>query len=106
MKSVYLLIGFLLLPCTLFSQHAKAPQPDSTKSAYRADYFYFQTTGAPKYLLSEPAYQSIISAALASGYKPEEIEVTITATDKSERSVSVKKPSRSKTRKPKVKKFE
>lgn len=104
MKFTFLLALLISFPLVGYSQNAA--KSDSTRAAYRSDYFYFQTTGEPKHLLSDAAYQAIISAAQASGYKPGEIEVTITATDKSEKSVSVKKPSRSKTRKPKVKKFE
>ncbi|WP_169304752.1 hypothetical protein [Chloroherpeton thalassium] len=51
-------------------------------TSYRADYFFFQTTGDPNYLLSQTAYQAVLLSARLSGYKPEEIEVTITVSDK------------------------
>lgn len=104
MKYLFLPLILISFPLAGFSQ--SAGRTDSTKATYRADYFYFQTTGKPKHLLSDAAYQAIISAAQASGYMPDEIEVTITATDKSEKPTPSKKQPKSKARKPKVKKFE
>ncbi|NTW48865.1 MAG: hypothetical protein HGB19_03870 [Chlorobiales bacterium] len=104
MKFVFLPFVLISFPLAGFSQSVE--KSDSTKATYRADYFYFQTTSDPKHLLSDAAYQAIISAALASGYKPDEIEVTVTATDKTEKLAPSKKQSKSKTRKPKLKKFE
>jgi len=86
------------------ASNADGQAKDST--SYRADYFFFQTTGTPNYLLSKTAYQAVILAARLSGYKPEEIEVTITVSDKETNKKKAKKKNPFKKKKPKIKKFE
>lgn len=67
---------FMLLFISLF-----ALAQDSTKP-FKAETFFFKTTGTLKPLLSESAYQAIITAAKASGYSEDEIEVTIIVTER------------------------
>lgn len=67
---------FMLLLMSLF-----AFTQDSTK-VFKAETFFFKTTGTLKPLLSESAYQAVISAAKASGYSEDEIEVTLIVTER------------------------
>ncbi|MFN3562090.1 MAG: hypothetical protein ACK4XY_00060 [Chloroherpetonaceae bacterium] len=77
---------------------------DSTKT-FKAETFFFKTTGTLKPLLSESAYQAVINAAKASGYSEDEIEVTLIVTERKKKFEEQKsKPSY--TPKPKPKKFE
>ncbi len=87
--------------CGSFFAHAQ----DSTK-AFRAETFYFKTTGMPKPLLSESAYQAVVSAAKASGYSEDEIEVTIIVTERKKKSEEPKPKPAYTPPKPKPKKFE
>ncbi len=77
-------------------------------SGYRADYFYFQTTGTIKPLLSESTYKAVLAAAKAAGYSEEEIEVTLYVVDRKSREERrfIPTATRQKLEKPKVKKFE
>ncbi len=77
---------------------------DSTK-AFKAETFFFKTTGTLKPLLSESAYQAVISAAKASGYSEDEIEVTIIVTERKKK-FEEQKSKTPYTPKPKPKKFE
>ncbi len=100
MRGFFLGVFFLLLFISLF-----AFAQDSTK-AFRAETFYFKTTGTLKPLLSESAYQAVVSAAKASGYSEDEIEVTIIVTERKKKFEEAKpKPSYTPP-KPKPKKFE
>ncbi len=91
---------FMLLLISLF-----VLAQDSTK-AFRAETFYFKTTGTLKPLLSESAYQAVVSAAKASGYSEDEIEVTIIVTERKKKFEEAKpKPSYTPP-KSKPKKFE
>ncbi len=81
-------------------------------STYRADYFYFQTTGTIKVLLSEATYKAVLAAAKAAGYSEDEIEVTIYVVDRKSR-LEQQRPSvhpnpalRRELRRPMIKKFE
>lgn len=82
---------------------------DSAK-AFKAESFFFKTTGTLKPLLSESAYQAVISAAKASGYDEDEIEVTIIVTERKrrfeERKSEERAPQKPQAPKPKPKKFE
>ncbi len=78
---------------------------DSTK-AFRAETFFFKTTGTLKPLLSESAYQAIVNAAKASGYSEDEIEVTIIVTERKKKFEESKPKSPYTPSKPKPKKFE
>ncbi len=84
----------------------------ASDSTYRADYFYFQTTGSIKVLLSEATYRAVLAAAQAAGYSEDEIEVTIYVVDRKSRlerqrpSVHPNPASRRELRKPVIKKFE
>ncbi len=90
---------FMLLLASLF-----AFTQDSTKF-FKAETFFFKTTGTLKPLLSESAYQAVISAAKASGYSEDEIEVTLIVTERKKKFEEQKsKPSY--MPKPKPKKFE
>jgi len=100
MRVFFLGVLFLLLFISLF-----ALAQDSTKT-FRAETFYFKTTGTLKPLLSESAYQAVVGAAKASGYSEDEIEVTIIVTERKKRFEEPKpKPSYTPS-KPKPKKFE
>ncbi len=77
---------------------------DSAK-VYRAESFFFKTTGTLKPLLSESAYQAVISAAKASGYSEDEIEVTLIVTERKKKNEETKFKSPY-APKPKPKKFE
>ncbi len=87
---------------------AKQPtqSADSLSLTNKMDYFFFQTTGNPDFLLGDAALQAIKLSANLSGYRLDEIEVTITVTDKKEKSRSKRRTSFRRTKKPKVKKFE
>lgn len=89
-----------------------APLSGASDSTYRADYFYFQTTGSIKPLLSEATYKAVLAAAQAAGYSEDEIEVTIYVVDRKSRlerqrqSAQPNPASRQSLRRPTVKKFE
>ena len=70
------------------------------------DYFFFQTTGNPDFLLGDAALQAIKLSANLSGYRLDEIEVTITVTDKKAKKTSKRGACRLRNKKPKIKKFE
>ncbi|MCS6990038.1 MAG: hypothetical protein NZM06_11035 [Chloroherpetonaceae bacterium] len=80
---------------------------DSAK-VFKAESFFFKTTGTLKPLLSESAYQAVINAAKASGYDEDEIEVTIIVTDRKRKFEQKKFEERppAKPYAPKPKKFE
>ncbi|MFQ3597143.1 MAG: hypothetical protein SNJ55_09060 [Chloroherpetonaceae bacterium] len=90
---------FMVLFMSLF-----AFAQDSTK-AFKAESFFFKTTGTLKPLLSESAYQAVISAAKASGYSEDEIEVTLIVTERKKK-FEEQKFKTPYTPKPKQKKFE
>ncbi|MFN3344921.1 MAG: hypothetical protein ACK412_04660 [Chloroherpetonaceae bacterium] len=77
---------------------------DSTKT-FKAETFFFKTTGTLKPLLSESAYQAVINAAKASGYSEDEIEVTLIVTERKKK-FEEQKFKTPYTPKPKPKKFE
>jgi hypothetical protein len=80
---------------------------DSTQT-FKAETFFFKTTGTLKPLLSASAYQAVVSAAKASGYSEEEIEVTIIVTER-KKNFEERRQNNSYTPyapKPKPKKFE
>jgi hypothetical protein len=70
------------------------------------EYFFFQTTGDPKYLLSPEILKAVKLSADLTGYSSEEIEVTITVTDKKSKKTRSKPARKATVRKPKIKKFE
>ncbi|MBC8043649.1 MAG: hypothetical protein IAF08_09430 [Rhizobacter sp.] len=118
MKFLAAFVAILLLTTNLFAQSQPdatkpvAVRPDSTAAKAdttgRPDYFYFQTSGTPKFLLSESARSAVLAAAQASGYTEAEIEVTVYVVDKNSKGKKEKQPAatRKKLSKPKVKKFE
>ena len=91
---------FMLLLLSLF-----ALAQDSTK-AFKAETFFFKTTGTLKPLLSASAYQAVIGAAKASGYSEDEIEVTLIVTERKKKFEEPKPKSPYTPPKPKPKKFE
>lgn len=92
------------------AQTTPSIKPDSVSAPVdtsgRPEYFYFQTTGTPKFLLSEKAREAVLAAAKLSGYTEDEIEVTIYVADKVSKGKKLPAASRKKLSKPKVKKFE
>lgn len=72
---------FSLVSVAFFFTLFVAVAQDSTQS-FKAETFFFKTTGTLKPLLSPSAYQAVVSAAKASGYSEEEIEVTIIVTER------------------------
>ncbi|MCS7012907.1 MAG: hypothetical protein RML35_01935 [Chloroherpetonaceae bacterium] len=116
-RGLFLLTAALLLsssPSSTPHRHCDTPSATSTLAAdstYRTEYFYFQTTGTPKSLLSEATYKAVIAAAQAAGYSEDEIEVTIFVVDRKSRqerlrSLQPHPRSRQELRRPTVKKFE
>ncbi len=109
-------IVLLALLAVLFTvQPNKAMEsalPAASDSTYRADYFYFQTTGTIRILLSEATCKAVLAAAQAAGYSEDEIEVTIYVVDRKSRLERQRAPmqpnpaSRQSLRRPTVKKFE
>jgi len=99
---------FLLMLMIGFTAEAKAPSSslDSNNTKQKSEYFFFQTTGDPSFLLSNSAYEAIKLSAKLSGYNTDEIEVTITVTDKKSKKTRSKMTQQPKVRKPKIKKFE
>ena len=91
-----------------FRIEAKQPtqNADTLSLTNKMDYFFFQTTGDPDFLLGDAALQAIKLSAKLSGYRLDEIEVTITVTDKKEKSRSKRRTSPRRAKKPKIKKFE
>ncbi len=100
MRGIFVGTLFMVLLMSLF-----AFAQDSSK-AFRAETFYFKTTGTLKPLLSESAYQAVVSAAKASGYSEDEIEVTLIVTERKKKFEEQKPKSPYTPSKPKPKKFE
>lgn len=99
--------GFFFGAClTLLFSLSQSVFAQDSSTAFKAETFFFKTTGTLKPLLSESAYQAVISAAKASGYSEDEIEVTLIVTERKKKFEEQKfKPSYT-PKKPKPKKFE
>ena len=113
MKDTLFLVIIALLCAALLSasrppERTPHSQAAPTDSGYRTDYFYFQTTGTIKPLLSDPTYKAVLAAAKASGYDEKEIEVTLYVVDRKSREERrfIPTATRQKLDKPYVKKFE
>lgn len=114
MKYALFVLGMFLLLSFLPPSnrpHAAPSVAAVADSGYRAEYFYFQTTGSIKPLLSEATYKAVLAAAQAAGYSEDEIEVTIFVVDRKSRqerlrSLQPNPRSRQELRRPTVKKFE
>lgn len=108
------LLALLAASFTVLPNNAPTARPTaaSDSTTYRADYFYFQTTGTIKPLLSDATYKAVLAAAKAAGYSEDEIEVTIYVVDRKSRlerqraSMQPNPVSRQALRRPTVKKFE
>jgi hypothetical protein len=80
-KSIPTTLFLMLTISPLFAQEKKET-PTPTDSSHKAETFFFQSTGAPRFMLSEKALQAVMNAAKASGYDEAEIEVTVFVRDK------------------------
>jgi ABC-type sugar transport system substrate-binding protein len=109
--TVIALLCVALLSASRSSDNSPHSLPNPTAqsdTAYRADYFYFQTTGTLKPLLSDPTYKAVVAAAKAAGYTEGEIEVTLYVVDRKSREERrfIPTATRQKLEKPNVRKFE